>query len=149
MKNIYFCLMAMLCLSLSACKKGASSKTKTDYLTQKSWIEIAERSNTDNGAWTDEFGNYQACESDNILKLSKDGTFTIDEGASKCSVNDPQVSESGTWKLTSNETKLTVTEGGITNDITIQQVDDNSMVLVQEYTISGHTFKSEQTYKHP
>ena len=70
MKNIYFFLMAMLCLGFSACKKGASSKTKTDYLTQKTWVEIAERENTDNGAWTDK--SYPECRKDNILKFSND-----------------------------------------------------------------------------
>jgi len=41
-----------------------TTQTATDYLTQKGWILVAERTNTDNGAWTDIYSTYPSCQKD-------------------------------------------------------------------------------------
>jgi hypothetical protein len=55
----------------------------------------------------DVYAQLQACEKDNIVKVQSNGTYTIDEGATKCNAADPQIAETGNWTFSNNETKLT------------------------------------------
>ena len=147
----YYYILALLCIGVSACKKSSDAtkaKTKTDYLTQKPWIAIAERANTDNGAWTETFSSNPACVKDNRLSFAANGVCINDEGATKCSASDPQTAQ-GTWTFTTNETRISISGIGGQGDFALQQLDDNTLVIVQQTVVSGHTYKSEGTYGHP
>lgn len=154
MKPNHYILFLILIISISACKKDSNgstapiSKTKKDYLTQKEWVSVAERENTDNGAWTDTYSTYKACEKDNRISFSANGICIASEGATKCSASDPQTAQ-GTWAFTINDTKLSISGIGGQQDYTILQLDDNTLKLLQETTFLGHIYKSEGTWGHP
>ena len=55
----------------------------------------------------DEYATSRACDRDDFVKFKVDKTFIEDEGLSKCSPSDPQT-ETGTWDINKDETKLLV-----------------------------------------
>src|SRR4051812_42147827 len=103
MKSIYtLCIACSVLLTFAGCKKSSDnkSKTKTEIISQSSWkIDNAKVSGIDVTSSLD------ACEIDNILTFSSNGTGTLDEGATKCDASDPQ-SNPFSWNFASNETML-------------------------------------------
>ena len=73
------------------------------------------------------------CLKDNIFTLKADDTYTIDEGAVVC---EPSTAQSGTWSLTSNDTKIQFTPA--TGDpLTFDLIDVNATTLKIAYAITG------------
>lgn len=84
-------------------------KTAQEMLTAKSWKMSASTSKFSfmGQNFTENImDEMEVCEKDNLEKYNANGTFTNDEGATKCDANDPQIYESGTWQLLENNTKL-------------------------------------------
>lgn len=59
---------------------------------------------------------YEPCEQDNIQIFAAGGKYILDEGAMKCDENDPQIGETGVWKMSGN--KLTFGEADSALQIT-------------------------------
>jgi len=141
-----------LCTNV-ACKKDSKSdaaKTKTQLLTQKEWVQIAGRSNTDNGVWTDDWATAQACDKDDRVVFSSNGTYNFNEGSSKCSASDPQIYSQGTWILTTNDTKISIFPAGKSqSDMGILQLDESTLKFLQVTVASGRTYNAESTFSHP
>jgi hypothetical protein len=55
---------------------------------------------------------FEACRQDNLMQFAADGTYKEDEGATKCNSSDPQTYDSGTWTISADETKMTLTPAG-------------------------------------
>lgn len=73
------------------------------------------------------------CLKDNIFTLRTDDTYSIDEGSKVC---DPSTAGSGTWSLTTNETKIQFTP--TTGDpLIFDFIEVNTTNLKLAYTISG------------
>jgi Lipocalin-like domain len=51
---------------------------------------------------------FEPCNKDDIWQFKSDGTYTVVEGASKCSSTDPDTISTGTWQLTDGDTKIIV-----------------------------------------
>lgn len=81
----------------------------------------------------DVLGQIDACEKDNIIKIQSAGTYTVDEGATKCDPTDPQIVETGNWVFANNETKLTII--GETWDIV--SLSATTLVLKQDTAAGG------------
>jgi len=75
---------------------------------------------------------------------------TNTEGATKCSVSGPQTIQTGTWAFTSNSTHISISQpSGNPVDLAIEQLDDNTLKMLQEVVSGGHDYKDEATYVHP
>jgi hypothetical protein len=84
---------------------------------------------------------FEACKKDDIWQFKANGTYTVVEGASKCSTTDPDVVTSGTWQLTDNETKIIiddVTEPAET--LTIKELTSTSFKVSGTQVSNGTTF---------
>lgn len=98
---------------LSSCKKDETTKSPTEYLTAGNWkvtgmtinpgIEVAGIVITDIY-----YLMVQDCAKDNLIKFNTDGSVTDDEGATKCSSDDPQTTTDGTWTLSTDSKTLTI-----------------------------------------
>lgn len=137
MKKILFVFLigVSTLLTLDSCKKDDESKSKTDLLTAGSWVQVGATEDGEDVWATD----YDACEKDDITTFNADGTYKIDEGATKCDPDDPQISQSGIWKFTSGETKIEL-DGFEATILTLSSTD-----LVVSIDIFGST--STATYK--
>jgi hypothetical protein len=159
MKKILFGLAA-LTLILPSCKKDDDKNSTTSTrgtLTSGMWKISAVSASFEvpgYGSQTvDGFKSFPACQQDNLYKFNEDGTTTTDEGATKCSSSSPQQSTSGTWSLSSDETKLTVsgTSGtGSVQSVAADIVTINSSTLVIKYVtnVNGISTSTTTTYAH-
>ena len=82
---------------------GTTPVTNTSKLCNKNWkIQSAKFNGID---VTSQF--FDPCELDNFLRFNTNGSYTADEGATKCDTASPQTN-TGTWSWAVNETKLVI-----------------------------------------
>ena len=116
MRTLSVTIAFLALLSLTACKKdGSSSNSTKKDLISRNWKITALTGTFPPLPTIDLYAQMSACEKDNILKISSNGTYVFDEGATKCVSTDPQIIESGNWSFNSTETKVTI--GSDTYDI--------------------------------
>lgn len=126
-----FALIALL--TLSGCQKDSPAPTKTELIS-RNWKATAMTAVFPAPIGTvDLYAQLQTCEKDDIIKVKADGTYTVDEGATKCNAADPQIKETGNWVFASNETKLTIM--GETYDIV--SLSATTLVLKQDMPAGG------------
>jgi hypothetical protein len=128
-------LLLFSALAFASCKKDKDEEpappTKKELLSNK-W-KVADVKNAD-GTSVIGFPVPQiVCLKDNIFTLKADDTYTIDEGAVVC---DPSTAQSGTWKLTDNETKIEFTQAA-GDPLIVTLVDVNATILKIAYAITG------------
>ncbi|HRN56334.1 MAG TPA: DUF5004 domain-containing protein [Agriterribacter sp.] len=73
------------------------------------------------------------CLKDNIFTLMVDNSYTIDEASVIC---DPSTAQSGTWKLTDNETKIEFNPSS-GDPLVVNLVDVNTTVLKISYELTN------------
>jgi hypothetical protein len=115
-------LMMAAVISLQACKKD--DRTRTELLTSTSCWSLTKREvyNASTTQWVE--NALQNCEKDDCYAFTVDGTYTKNEGTTKCT---PAQTTSGTWTFNDDET-LTRTEGSAFFTFTIKELTDERMV---------------------
>ena len=106
---------AIAMVSFQSCKKDDSDSGASIV---GSWIQVGATEDSKNTWDTD----WDDCEKDDITTFSSDGTYKIDEGATKCDPDDPQINETGSWSLSSDKKILTSNGIGF-NVVTLTSTD--------------------------
>jgi len=103
---MYLILFISLFLNINCGKKEDAMPVSNQQLltTSGGWKLTAETLSPPFQGITDYYAELDPCEADNILKFLSNGTFSIDEGATKCDASDPQLYITGTWSWNSNNT---------------------------------------------
>ena len=152
----FICIL-LVSFSVSGCKKSNDASTstisKTQLLTASDWgITGAQYKAVTASVWTDNYAGLKACEKDNRVIFKGNGTYESNEGATKCSLNDPQILETGTWTLTQSETVLVVqaTNGTPIFNATIETLTSSSLIFSITYVdaSSGVTYQSRISFSH-
>lgn len=133
---------------------GGGTSTKTASLTGKQWmlgtVTIDPGVTDQNGQMiTDVTFLLNACFLDNIYKWNTDYSYKIDEGATKCNANDPQILESGTWAWSNNETQLSLTTDDGTYTVNIPSITATELKMSFQDQIQyedGSTSTHQFTY---
>jgi hypothetical protein len=110
---------------LASCNKDDETPppTPADLLSGKQWVITAWTVDppyrTNNNTFiSDVFGFYSqqggGCILDDIRYFNFNGTYTFEEGASKCDPTDPTIWESGTWLFNSDGTAVITNSYSIT-----------------------------------
>ena len=103
-------LLALVAISLPFSCKKEDNPSKSELLTSHCWIlseaTIAPAAIVNGAVVTDFYALMSLCDRDNLTCLLENGNVYVDEGASKCDPNDPQINTSGTWWFNSDETVL-------------------------------------------
>jgi hypothetical protein len=154
-KTMLACMAATLLFSCS--KKDEDKTTPVTPSTDKlvgSWKTIADVADRPVHHWssteftTDLWTLEKDCRKDDLLIFKADGTYATDEGATKCNATDEQTSEASPWKKSGST--LTITEDGIDYNVTINKLDDSSLVITGQrwYIINGDTtfYNATTTY---
>jgi Lipocalin-like domain len=150
MKKRSFSIFSILVLSLliiTGCQKNDDPvvKTKTDLLATGTWkFSVAMVGSTDVTALL------QACQKDNVLTFVAAGSGTVDEGATKCNMADPQTNPF-TWNFASSESVLhvsTVLFTGGSSDFTLVTLTETQLVVSQMITVSGTAQTAVVTFIH-
>lgn len=150
MKRIVILAWACLPFVFSSCKKD-DDPSKTELLTNKNWVMTAATVDPSiavpgGGTTNNWYNQMAACLKDDIMNFKADKTFTLDEGASKCNVGDPQTL-SGTWIFNPTETVVSITRNGSTMSFTIKSLTGNKMVGSYQTVNGGVTYTVEETYE--
>lgn len=153
-------LIAMLCISLSfsSCKKDeeeepAPAPTKKELLSGNNWeltaysvepaIDIDQNGTQENNLMP----YLQACSLDDFTDLNTDNTYTSEEGPSKCDPNDPQVFESGSWSLNSDETLVIFSPSGQQSyEMSIESLSSSQWEAKQIVVSGGVTYTFSLTF---
>jgi len=89
-------------VGLSSCHKDNPQPSKMDLISAKTWKLTGA---TISG--TDVFSSFDNCVKDNLITFAKNGTYTEDEGATKCNQSDPQTTVAQ-WSFQKSETEIDV-----------------------------------------
>lgn len=131
---------------------GGTPASRTQLLTAKNWsvitltVEPAIDFDQNGTQETNLIPFIQACTLDDFERYATNGTYTFEEGASKCDPNDPQVYESGTWLWNSDETRLVRNNAGQTSDVLVSALTNSSMTQVLTTVQQGVTYTFTATY---
>ena len=73
--------------------------------------------------------SFDECQKDNLFILHTDKKLVLDEGATKCNSSNPQTISTGTWSLSADEKKITLsTSGSIVNgDVNITELSNTTL----------------------
>src|SRR3954471_11837852 len=82
--------------------------------------------NTGSVTITNWYAQMENCSKDDLVNFNTNGTYTFDEGATKCDPTDPQTT-SGTWLWNTNETILTIKEGSTTSSYNVLVNDGTTL----------------------
>ena len=125
MKRSFLLLTLAALAALSGCKNDdppSPFSARMELLAGTPWIATAFTINPavrlNNGQVTsDLLAASSPCANDDVLnfRLNPDRTFTLEEGATKCSSGDVSVMDAGTWSFNSDETALILAsyDGGL------------------------------------
>lgn len=141
---------SLVMVAVTGCKDDEESNT--DKLTDKNWKIIAltvdPPINVGGSLISDVYAQIPACSQDDLTIFKDNNTVNFDEAATKCDPNDPQTTN-GTWAFNTDETVLSITEGGTVTSYTLKDLSgsemkatftDNSSGVVETYTV---TFKAQ------
>jgi hypothetical protein len=157
MKNYFLLLSLASAFAFTSCSDDkkkedpkptpAPAATKTQLISAKDWKMTKQTMNM-NGSGDIDITNtfYTACELDNLQRFAANGTYTVDEGATKCDPSDPQTFASGTWAFTNNETKLKITEGADVSEVDIVELTATKVVVKESGTEQGMTYTAITTF---
>jgi hypothetical protein len=143
MKQVFLAASVLLLAFTFGCKKGGGSgpKSKTELLTQASWKYENAAVDVDRNGTPDSplpAGILDACELDNTITFSSNGTGVVDEGGTKCNGADPQ-SAPFNWSFKNNEQVITFTNiafGGLDGDVTLKTINETQLELHKEVTVA-------------
>jgi len=152
MGKLNLLLIASLFLATISCKKDDSAPSKKELLTGKNWVLTAETVspaiNFNGVLITDLYAQMESCTKDDVSKFNSDGTYTFEEGASKCDPSDPQVWDSGTWVFNSDQTIIVMTSstyGSINAEIV--ELTSSKLVVTHDETVDNIKYTITDTYQ--
>ena len=130
----------------------APAPTRTQLLTAKQWklnaltVEPALDIDGDGTQENNLIPFIPACDLDDIQKFNTDGTYTFEEGPTKCDPNNPQVYESGTWQWNTDQTRLVTNSGGSTSDVLVTSITSTAMVQTETVVENNVTYTFTYTF---
>ena len=124
-----FALLLLAAAVFTGCSK--STKTKAEYLTDKSWTQT-ENGYDYNDNWTIESSEsyLYSCDKDNVWTFKSNGTVTEDEGAVRCYSATQWVYD---YELSSDDKKLII-DG---RTYTIKTLDSYTLEVYYDYQSSN------------
>ncbi len=155
MKTIpFFVLITLALFTFSACEKGGDvvdPPSNTELIADGPWELIGQMVDppvTVNGTpVSNEFAQLDECVKDNILDFTETGSFTIDEGVTKCDSTNAQLFNYGTWSFSDAETKITLDGNGTNNEFNVVSIDRDKLIISEIFTDNNLTFTRTFTFE--
>ena len=94
---------------------------------------------------TNWYAQMKECETDNIYTFNSNGSFSIDEGASKCDTDDPQT-RTGTWVFNPEKTIYTTNIKSEAKSYKISQLNSNQLIVTYTQDALGTEYTYTATY---
>lgn len=144
-----FTFLSFVTLGLSGCEKeeaGSTKQTNEELITNKNWVLTGHTSKENYHPEEDQFALYEVCNTDDVYRFSNDGTFEVNEGATKCDSSDPQVVSQGTWSI-KQDGLLTTETGGTAESAKIEELTHSKLVLSATESLQNNTYLQVLTFK--
>lgn len=129
--------------------------TKTEMLTQKAWLmksgSVNPPLNNGNVIISDIFNSLPDCSKDDLLIFKSNGSYTQEEGKTKCKPTDPAVYDMGNWSLNYDETVLTMvsTYYDYARECQILKLNSSELsIQYQLYDTLGTAYTFTESYRH-
>lgn len=146
-KNIIAALLISSVLFVS-CKKKEKEPTKEELLTNGKW-KLTGASAA--GGLYDLMTSFKDCQKDNTFTFNTNKSITVDEGATKCNDTAKQTITDGTWALTNNDTKMTISGdkitagfGNLTGDVI--KIESTTIQIKKDTVVSGFSTTAIVTF---
>lgn len=144
LKTLFIIAIAGTFLFIASCSKDEDSVSKTEIITANSWKYAALTINPPIDFFGIPISDFLAfmddCEKDNLFIFNTSGSYTIDEGATKCDDADPQTIEVGTWSFNSGETQLSLATPDTTITMNIVGLSSSKVTLATSEVLEGVTY---------
>lgn len=146
-----FTLISIVVFTLFSCKKENNSTDENSIaiITDAMWklsSSIAVSTYTGGSFETDLLDGLPVCKTDNLFQFNPNNTFTIDEGATKCSPSDPQVrANTGTWSVSNNIMTITDSSNPAFGTLTAEIISISSSSFTLRYVTTGSGITSTTT----
>ena len=134
-------ILTLFFFVLNSCKKE-DTKSKTDLITQKTWMIQKVESKEGTNPWEDDFPNWDACSKDDRYIFRVNNTYEFNEGLTKCDPTDPQIFDSGSWAFTNNETKLLIGS----DEFTIVALTETNLIISVQESVGGVAYQVQITF---
>ncbi len=125
---------------------NGGGNNNTTALTTGTW-KITEYTLTTSSGSSDLLGLVDDCEKDDLYTFQTDKTILRDEGATKCSPDNPQTKTDGTWDINGDKFTGTNDEGSQTWDIVT--LDNSTFKITATKTLNGENATATQVYSRP
>lgn len=144
MKRISFVLMLLSGIFyMSACSNGDDEPAVAPPSIVGTWLQTDGVYSPPYYGETDYFPSGVVCWDDDLVVFKADGTFEINEGATKCDADDPQVYGVGTYTVNGNQ--ITISELGEESVATFS-VTATTLQVSFIFEEDGTTYTDLQTY---
>lgn len=136
-KHLFLVMMALVIL-VPSCKKDSQAPSKKELLSGKNWKLTAWTTDPaqdwdGNGTMvTNIYAQLPEHFKDDIYHFTVDGKYTFEEGASKAKTTDPQIWETGTWTLSSDESNIATISNSSTQSYKLIELTSTSLKWSQE-----------------
>ena len=124
-----FILVKLFLLNSCYSEEELPPPTNVEFLTSGEWVyerfTVTPPLNINGSPVSDILSAVENCSADNSFQYSKDGTFKITEGKTKCSNTDPEIISSGTWRFSEDGKDL------------IEVFEDGSVLISKVSEING------------
>jgi hypothetical protein len=148
MKNYLLLLAAICALTVASCSsdKNDALPSKAEMLIKSNW-KITERTQvtTDSAGVSTTTTALEDCLKDDTYTFSSGNKFTLDQGAIKCDSLAPQIS-TGTWALTENDNKLTITSGNVNLTGDLVELTSSKVVLKTTLNVNSNVVVNTTTF---
>jgi len=140
----------------ASCETGSNTvtpekpKTKKEILSSDRWrITVYTSVYTDSGETktVNHFHDSGLCWKDNYLLFHPNGLLSLDEGPTRCNIDDPQIVELGTWELVNNDAQIRF-EGDSTVTADVLTLTDSLFSIRYYEVVKGHLSVSNKSYMH-
>lgn len=129
MRNHALLLSCWVLGALGACQqKDPAPLTRTQLLINKKWQLRSAIFSFPGAQDVEYFGLVRPCSRDDYQQFNLPNTLVMDEGLLKCSARLPQT-QTGTWTLSANDTRLSMTNKDTIITYTILRLTSDSLKL--------------------
>ncbi|MBK5270416.1 MAG: hypothetical protein JJE22_05310 [Bacteroidia bacterium] len=130
-------------VSISCKKNKEDSNSDFSLLTMAAWKVSKYEQKIDSDPYIDQFPGWAACTKDDIYLFKTNNIYEINEGTTTCNSGDPQVIFTGTWLFKANR-KIDIGQ----DEYTIEQLDQNTLVISNVYISNPDTKYTRYTFVH-
>jgi len=137
-------LTILLIAFFLSCKKEEDENSSVNLLTRSEWRLSKHEEKINSDPYVDYFPGLPSCSRDDKYSFRKDGSYEVNEGATKCDPSDPQVFLTGTWQFTQNGSKINIDA----NEFTINQLDQDTFFISRNFISNPDTEYYKYTFVH-